>query len=194
MNTPKIKHFKQVVMASFHHRTLSPFWLLTLAAGLILASCNHPKQIIDTPTPLGLADCEFISLEAISVTQQDALPGLHSNIRKQRTYRLELKVSGEEADQWVGILEQMSNWELWVDSVAVPVRFRPMQKEQHMLFSGMRSFYDLSHSGGMLLPVETYALHKAELNGRSRLVGYNALQCFAIELDTISSRPIIVYP
>ena len=35
---------------------------------------------------------------------------------------------------------------------------------------------------------------KAGLNGRSRLVGYNALQCFAIELDTISSRPMIVYP
>ena len=194
MNPLKSKHPKQVKIAPFYPLRLLPFCLLTLASGLILVACVHPKQMVDALDHPGLPDCQFISMESISVTQQDALPGVHSNVRKQRTYRMEVKVLGKETDQWAGILEQMSNWELWVDSVAVPVRFRPMKKEQHMLFSGMRFFYEQSHSGVMSLPVETYALHGAALNGRSRLVGYNALQCYAIELDTISSRPMIVYP
>lgn len=194
MNTARPPHFRQAQLASFQLRSLLPAAVFMLSATLALVGCIQPKRLSDMSDPQRVPECQFIQVESVSVTQQDALPGVHSNVRKQRTYRLEVKVSGDQADQWMGILDQTGNWDLWVDSVAVPVRFRPMQKERHMMFSGMRIFYDPSHPGGMSLPVETYALHGAALNGSSRLVGYNELQCYAIELDTISSRPIIVYP
>ena len=141
-----------------------------------------------------MPECQFIPLESISVTQQDALPGIESNLRKQRTYRLEVKVFEEEIDRWMDVLEQMNTWELWVDSVAVPVRFRPMQKKGHMMFSGLRMFYAPSSGGSMSLPVETYALHGVALNGQARLVGYNAHQCYASALDSLIARPLIVAP
>ena len=105
-----------------------------------------------------------------------------------------MKVFEEETDHWMEVLEQMSTWELWVDSVAVPVRFRPMQKKGHMMFSGLRMFYAPSSGGSMSLPVETYALHGVALNGQARLVGYNAHQCYASALDSLIARPLIVAP
>ena len=133
-------------------------------------------------------------LESVSVTQQDALPGMESNLRKQRTYRLEVKVFEEEIDLWLDVLERMNTWELWVDSVAVPLRFRPMQKKGHLMFSGLRMFYGPSSGGSIALPVETYALHGVALKDQARLVGYNELECFASALDSLIALPLIVAP
>lgn len=177
------------------HLNAGAFWgALTLVASVFLSACVNPKPLTDVPTPPRLPNCQFIPVESIAVTQQDALPGIESNLRKQRTYRLELQISEADGDEWLNVLEQMNGWELWVDSVAVPVRFRPMQKQGNMLFSGSRMFYGVSSGGSMQLPVEKYAIHGAALQGKARLVGYNSNQCYASELDTLSALPLIVAP
>jgi len=194
MNTSQPPRPRQAQSALFHRRSLLPYGLFTLAAILALVGCVESKRLSDVPDPHRISECQFIPLKSVSVTQQDVLPGVESNVRKQRTYRLEVKVFEEETDHWMEVLEQMSTWELWVDSVAVPVRFRPMQKKGHMMFSGLRMFYAPSSGGSMSLPVETYALHGVALNGQARLVGYNAHQCYASALDSLIARPLIVAP
>ena len=194
MNTSQPAHPGQAQSASFHLRSLLPLGVVMLVVILAFAGCVQPKQLSDASDSQRILDCQFIPLESVSVTQQDALPGVESNVRKQRTYRLEVKIFEGEINHWKDALEQMDTWELWVDSVVIPVRFRPMKKQGHMMFSGLRMFYGPSSGGGMPLPVETYALHGAALNGQARLVGYNAHQCFASALDSLSSLPLIVAP
>lgn len=194
MNTSQPTHPGQGKSASFYLRSLLPSGVVMLAAILALTGCIQPQRLTDVPDPQRIPQCQFIPLESVSVTQQDALPGLESNMRKQRTYRLEVKVFEGEIDHWKDVLGQMNTWELWVDSVAVPVRWRPIQKQGHMMFSGLRMFYRSSSGENMSLPVETYALHGVTLNGQARLVGYNAHQCYASALDSLSSLSLIVAP
>jgi hypothetical protein len=194
MNTSQPSHSRKPQLASFHRPSLLRSGVITLTSILVFTGCAQPRKLIEKREPQPMPECQFIPLESISVTQRDALPGIESNLRKQRTYRLEVKVFEEEIDRWMDVLEQMNTWELWVDSVALPVRFRPMQKKGHLMFSGLRMFYGSSSGGSAALPVETYALHGAALNDQARLVGYNELECYASVLDSLIALPLIVAP
>ena len=99
-----------------------------------LTSCGTSKQLPEMNSTQQLTDCTRVPFHSISATQQDALPGVESNLRKQRTYRLEMGIPAEEGDGWLNVLESINQWELWVDSVAVPLRFQPMQADMSIAF------------------------------------------------------------
>ena len=159
-----------------------------------LTSCGTSKQVPEMNSTQQLTDCTRVPFHSISATQQDALPGVESNLRKQRTYRLEMGIPAEEGDGWLNVLESINQWELWVDSVAVPLRFQPMQADMSIAFSGLRMFYTTSSEGSMQLPVENYDRHGTALNGTARLVGYSGTACYAHALDTLVALPLIVAP
>ena len=176
--------------------TITPSTCLSLVVvtSILFTACEASTPLAVTEAAAPLSNCQVAPFVSISATQQDALPGVESNVRKQRTYRLEMEISAAEGDAWLNAIESINQWELWVDSVEVPVRFRPMQKKGHLMFSGLRMFYGPSSGGSMALPVETYGLHGVALNGQARLVGYNALQCYASTIDSLIALPLIVAP
>ncbi|MBL6866568.1 MAG: hypothetical protein ISQ97_05685 [Flavobacteriales bacterium] len=167
---------------------------VVVVTSILLTACEASKPLAVTETAARLSNCQVAPFVPVSATQQDALPGVESNVRKQRTYRLEMAISAEEGDAWLNAIESINQWELWVDSVVVPVRFRPMRADMHIAFRGLRMFYAASSEGGMQLPVEEYAHHGTALLGTARLVGYNTTECYSYSLDTLQALPLIVAP
>tara|TARA_B100000768_G_scaffold176738_1_gene189890 strand:- start:233 stop:814 length:582 start_codon:yes stop_codon:yes gene_type:complete len=166
---------------------------LFLACGMLMG-CSGKKSILEVPVAPRFHACQEFPFVEFSITQQDALPGIESNVRKQRTYRVEVEIPADDGDGWLNVVESLNEWELWVDSVRVPMRFRPLRADMHAIYSGSRIFYGSSRSGSMKLPEEEYMHHGTELNGEARLVGYNSMVCYTHSIDSIIRLPLIVAP
>lgn len=190
MKTLKSLHRLRLLLAV----NLSTRLSMVVIMSILLMACEASKPLAVAETATRFSNCQATPFVSVSATQQDVLPGLESNVRKQRTYRLEVEIPAAEGDAWLNAMESIDKWELWVDSVVVPVRFRPMRAPKYLKFGGLRTFYAPAREGSMQLPVEEYARHGTALQGKARLVGYNATECYSYSLDTLQALPLIIAP
>jgi hypothetical protein len=190
MKTLKSLHRLRLLLAVKFSTRLS----MVVITSILLMACGESKPLAVVETAARFSNCQVAPFVSVSASQQDVLPGVESNVRKQRTYRLEMEIPAAEGDAWLNAMESIDQWELWVDSVVVPVRFRPMRAPMHIKFGGLRMFYAPAREGSMQLPVEEYARHGTALQGKARLVGYNATECYSYSLDTLEALPLIIAP
>ena len=133
------------------------FVLVTLTLVLLGAGCAvFPTKL--TATTVGFEVLEF--------TRQTQFPGVESNLYATEVHRVKLSGNFTEGAQ---------RFELWVDSVALPVRL--VQDKSGMAmdmapgqrldvrFTSNRHLYRPGTSGAMTLPQETYRLTGEVMEG-----------------------------
>ncbi|MGB1385175.1 MAG: hypothetical protein ACPG66_01970 [Flavobacteriales bacterium] len=114
----------------------------------------------------GSTTATTVGFEVLEFTRQAQFPGVESNLYATEVHRVKLSGNFTEGAQ---------RFELWVDSVALPVRL--VQNKSGMAmdmapgrrldvrFASNRHMYRQGTSGAMVLPQETYRLTGKMLEG-----------------------------
>lgn len=113
----------------------SSWTFIALAFAITLSSCSSRRMAI------GEDSCRVRNWQPDYFFTQDILPGMESNLRKQRMYIVvgDLEKAGENAT---------GNWLLAVDSVLLPLRLRS-EENGAWQWSGSRNFYQSVREGVM---------------------------------------------
>lgn len=132
--------------------------------------------------------CIPMGIDVLQASYQDILPGMESNVRKQRFYVVKTNVNLKEGAQTI------SEWELWTDSVRIPLTWLADEGTSGAL-KGSRVFYGPVRSGVPILEEDVWRDHGQHLNGNSWLVGrHSSGNCAARILPDWTVLPIIASP
>ena len=116
---------------------------------------------------------------------QDVLPGMESNLRKQRVYFV---VGSAEAE-----FNTRNEWLLAVDSALIPLRVRT-EESGAWQWSGSRNFYQEVREGVMSMEEETPELSLLELEDEAFLIQRGAGQCRAMILPVVRHAGTVAMP
>ena len=153
--------------------------VLTSLAGMVLESCQSGIPIA------AWKDCKSLAMEGVECSIQDVLPGMESNLRRQRTYRVEAEMKSRHAK---GL-----DWFLAIDSVLVPMRMRVMDEET-VRWVGSRSFYTDVRLGVPMLEQTLLEAHGQALEGEAWLMGKSENGCAIAALPEWHVMPVIAAP
>ncbi|MDE0870930.1 MAG: hypothetical protein OSA37_03325 [Flavobacteriales bacterium] len=153
--------------------------VLTSLAGMVLESCQSGIPIA------AWKDCKSPAMEVVECSIQDVLPGMESNLRRQRTYRVEAEMKSRHA---IGL-----DWFLAVDSVLVPMRMQVLDKVT-VRWVGSRSFYTNVRPGVPMLEQTLLEAHGQTLQGEAWLMGKSEDGCAIAVLPEWHVMPLIAAP
>ena len=158
--------------------------LLALMIALLIAlnGCNSTRYQI------GEYSCISIDskVERVSIfTYQDVLPGVESNLRKQRLYHI-------ESDRLVNE-EHYEEWFLATDSVLIPLGLVSTTVGESA-WAGRRNFYAETREGVPQLEVEVLNQSGMYYNNEYWLVGVGKKECKVFRLPKIEQLPVIAAP
>lgn len=145
----------------------------------LLQGCGAQRLLV------GGAKCELVTEVANDFFTQDILPGMESNLRKQRIYFV------------VGTsnlgLDSEGDWSLAVDSVLVPMRLRTDENGAWQ-WSGGRNFYQPVREGVMV--TEEVQLNASGLgpDEGSYLIRQREGQCAALALPEVRHIGTVAMP
>jgi len=134
---------------------------------------------------IGGHSCSLKEWQADDYFTQDVLPGMESNLRKQRIY----VVVGSEA---TGI-DAQGEWLLAVDSVLIPMRLRT-EENGAWQWSGSRNFYQSVREGVMSLEEEVPPFSGLELSDGSFIIRRDENGCAAVHLPMVRQLGVIAMP
>lgn len=175
------------------------FWALFMGSVFIL-SCTQNHEVISTGERNQLPSmpllAQVLPMEWFFSTQQDVLPGMESNLRKQRLYRLEGTIPAEEGDDWLEQLMTMDQWELWVDGVVVPMRLIEVSVDMGVRLSGSRYYYHQQGDGRFGLEELQYAPApwKDPAESAVLLVARQKGEMWCSLLDSLEVLPLLAAP
>ena len=153
--------------------------VLTSLAGMVLESCQSGIPFA------AWKDCQSPAMEVVECSIQDVLPGIESNLRSQRTYRVEAEMKSRHAK---GL-----DWFLAVDSVLVPMRMQVLDEET-VRWLGSRSFYTDVRLGVRVLEQTVLEAHGQALQGEAWLMGKSDDGCTIAALPEWHINPVIAAP
>ena len=129
--------------------------------------------------------CALKDWQADDYFTQDVLPGMESNLRKQRIY----VVVGSEA---MGF-DAQSEWLLAVDSVLIPMRLRT-EDNGAWQWSGSRNFYQSVREGVMSLDEEHPSASGLDLSNGCFMIQRGESGCRAVRLPMVRDLGVIAMP
>jgi hypothetical protein len=153
---------------------------VVLAAVLALAGCSSSRIVV------GEEPCSVRDWQATDFFTQDILPGMESNLRKQRIYIVvgDAESAGDDA---------AGKWSLAVDSVLIPLRLRA-EEDGSWQWSGGRNFYQSVREGVMT----TDEMHPdgsgLDLMDAAYLIHLKEGQCTARPLPTVRHIGTVAMP
>ena len=176
---------------------------LALLAGALLAlsACFVPlsKRIPPQPQPQSQSHphthphtqsvpslCRPARWTVASATVSDVLPGVESNLRRVRTYRIAADLADFPLHP-----DSIREWTLLVDSVVLPLSYR--REGVQGAWVATRMFYGVPAAGPML-EEERYALHGRELNGMAEVTANTGGGCFRLALPPFEVLPVVAAP
>jgi hypothetical protein len=151
-----------------------------LAVFLVLAGCSSSRVVV------GEEPCSVRDWQATDFFTQDILPGMESNLRKQRIY-----IVLGDAESAGGYAS--GKWSLAVDSVLIPLRLRE-EEDGSWQWSGGRNFYQSVREGVMT----TDEMHPdgsgLDLMDAAYLIHRKEDQCTARPLPTVRHIGTVAMP
>ena len=166
-----------VGMNQFLYTALWAFTLVTLTVAL--EGCSTQRLAV------GGEECVVRDWQADDFFAQDVLPGMESNLRKQRVYFVVGSADEEFNDR--------SEWLLAVDSVLIPLRVRNDESGAWQ-WSGSRNFYQEVREGVMFLEEEHPEFSFLELEGDAFLIQRSTSQCRAMRLPGVRHIGTVAMP
>ncbi len=171
-------------------------YLVIIQAIIILCSCNSSKQ---TSTDIVEVQEPKLELEIELLTQQDSYPGVHSNLRMVRNFKLEL--GG-------GITEKIVFTNLLIDSVKVPLASMKIGDEEwgklgrvlegnytSIQFTASRNYYDNSATTEFIMDPIIYELSGLELEkGIAKIEYLYSGEAFQYNLGAITKLDSQYHP
>ena len=159
----------------------SIFALVVLAsAAVALSGCSSSRIVV------GEEPCSVRDWQSTDFFTQDILPGMESNLRKQRIY-----IVAGDAEATGG--DAAGQWSLAVDSVLIPLRLRT-EDDGSWQWSGGRNFYQSVREGVMT----TDELHPdgsgLDLTDAAYLIHRREGQCTARPLPAVRHIGTVAMP
>lgn len=164
-------------MKQFLYMALGALLLVTLMVAIQGCTANR--------LAIGGETCTVREWQADDFFTQDVLPGMESNLRKQRIYFVEGSAEAEFSDQ--------DEWLLAVDSVLIPLRARA-EESGAWQWSGSRNFYQEVREGVMSMEEETPGLSFLELEVEAFLIQRSQGQCQALTLPGVRHEGTVAMP
>ena len=173
------------------HLALFACALLALSACFVPRSKRIPPQPYPRPqsqsqSPPGPSICRPARWTVGSATVSDVLPGVESNLRRVRTYRIAADLADFPLHP-----DSIREWTLLVDSVVLPLSYR--REGVQGAWVATRMFYGVPAAGPML-EEERYALHGRELNGSAEVTANAGGGCFRLALPPFEVLPVVAAP
>ena len=138
-----------------------------------------------TRLTLGEETCTVREWQADDFFTQDVLPGMESNLRKQRIYFVVGSAEAEFNDQ--------DEWLLAVDSVLIPLRARA-EESGAWQWSGSRNFYQTIREGVMSMEEEIPTPSFLTLEDEAFLIQRSPGQCQALTLPGVRHVGTVAMP
>ena len=138
-----------------------------------------------TRLTLGEETCTVREWQADDFFTQDVLPGMESNLRKQRIYFVVGSAEAEFNDQ--------DEWSLAVDSVLIPLRARA-EESGAWQWSGSRNFYQTVREGVMSMEEEIPTPSFLTLEDEAFLIQRSPGQCQALTLPGVRHMGTVAMP
>jgi len=138
-----------------------------------------------TRLTLGEETCTVREWQADDFFTQDVLPGMESNLRKQRIYFVVGSAEAEFNDQ--------DEWLLAVDSVLIPLRARA-EESGAWQWSGSRNFYQTVREGVMSMEEEIPTPSFLTLEDEAFLIQRSPGQCQALTLPGVRHMGTVAMP
>ena len=164
-------------MKQFHYPVLGAFLLVLLTVAI--QGCTTQRLAV------GGEECAIRNWQADDFFTQDVLPGMESNLRKQRVYFVAGSADAEFNDQ--------NEWLLAVDSVLIPLRART-EKSGAWQWSGSRNFYQEVREGVMSMVEERPESSLLTLGDEAFLIQRNKEQCRAMALPEVRHVGTVAMP
>ena len=164
-------------MKQFHYLVFGVFLLVLLT--LAIEACSTKRLAV------GGEECVVQDWQADDFFTQDVLPGMESNLRKQRVYFVVGSAEAEFNDQ--------SEWLLAVDSVLIPLRVRT-EESGAWQWSGSRNFYQEVREGVMSMEEEYLDLSSLTLEDQAFLIQRGSGQCEALTLPVVRHVGTVAMP
>jgi len=164
-------------MKHFHYPVLGAFLLVLLTVAI--EGCSTQRLA------LGGEECTIRNWQADDFFTQDVLPGMESNLRKQRVYFVVGSAEAEFNDQ--------NEWLLAVDSVLIPLRVRT-EESGAWQWSGSRNFYQEVREGVMSMEEEYPELSSLTLEEQAFLIQRGPGQCEALTLPVVRHVGTVAMP
>ena len=166
-----------VGMKQFHYPVLGVFLLVLLI--VVIEGCSTKRLAV------GGVECAVRDWQADDFFTQDVLPGMESNLRKQRVYFVVGSTEAEFNDQ--------DEWLLAVDSVLIPLRVRT-EESGAWQWSGSRNFYQEVREGVMSMEEEYPELSSLTLEDQAFLIQRGPGQCEALTLPVVRHVGTVAMP
>ena len=166
-----------VGMKQFHYPVLGVFLLVLLI--MVIEGCSTKRLAV------GGVECAVRDWQADDFFTQDVLPGMESNLRKQRVYFV---VGSAEAE-----FNNQNEWLLAVDSVLIPLRVRT-EESGAWQWSGSRNFYQEVREGVMSMEEEYPELSSLTLEDQAFLIQRGSDQCEALTLPDVRDVGTVAMP
>ena len=164
-------------MKHFHYPVLGAFLLVLLT--VVIEGCSTQRLAV------GGEECAIRNWQADDFFTQDVLPGMESNLRKQRVYFVVGSAEAEFNDQ--------NEWLLAVDSVLIPLRVRT-EESGAWQWSGSRNFYQEVREGVMSLEEEHPAHSGSYFPEAAFMIQSDESGCAAVELPLVRHLEAIAMP
>lgn len=164
-------------MKQFHYPVLGAFLLVLLTVAI--QGCTTQRLAV------GGEECAIRNWQADDFFTQDVLPGMESNLRKQRVYFVVGSAEAEFNDQ--------NKWLLAVDSVLIPVRVR-IEESGAWQWSGSRNFYQAVREGVMSMEEEIPGPSFLTLEDEAFLIQRSPGQCQALTLPGVRHVGTVAMP
>jgi hypothetical protein len=163
-------------------KTQIQLFALMIALLTALNGCNSTRYQIGEHSCISIDSMA----ERVSIfTCQDVLPGVESNLRKQRLYHI-------ESDRLVNE-ERYEEWFLATDSVLIPLGLVSAIAGESA-WAGRRNFYEETREGVPQLEVEALNQSGMDYKNEYWLVGVGKKECKAFRLPEIGQLPLIAAP
>ncbi|MBO75645.1 MAG: hypothetical protein CMD33_10270 [Flavobacteriales bacterium] len=160
-----------------HHMPIGLSLVFTLIMGI--QGCNTPRLAVAGQS------CAVEEWRADEFFTQDILPGMESNLRKQRLYFV---VGSAEAD-----FNDQSEWLLAMDSVLIPMRVR-FEESGAWQWSGSRNFYQPVREGVMSMDEVLPKTSALVLSEAAYLIQRDANKCTAMALPGVRHVGTVAMP
>ena len=167
----------KVSMKQFLCTSLWAFTFVTLTVAI--QGCTTQRLAV------GAEECTVRNWQVDDFFTQDVLPGMESNLRKQRVYFVVGDAVGEFNDQ--------NDWLLAVDSVLIPLRVRT-EESGAWQWSGSRNFYQEVREGVMSMEEECPARSGLNLPETAFIIQRHESGCTAVELPLVRALEAIAMP
>ena len=164
-------------MKQFHYPVFGAFLMVLLTVAI--EGCSSQRLAVRGE------ECIVRDWKADDFFTQDVLPGVESNLRKQRVYFV---IGSTEAE-----FNEQSEWLLAVDSVLIPLRVRT-EESGAMQWSGSRNFYQKVREGVMSMDEMHPELSALVLEEEAYLIQQDADQCRAMALPGVRHAGSVAMP